>query len=861
MEILTTIHSTAGNAQSIWLLFVASLPVDSTYSHSLMLRGTGGSHKFLSSRRMNVKLAWYIVFATAQCVGVAVADGQVLHISPGNRTLIGAEARQQLLVTEVGNGREVDRTRYVQFESANPAVASVDPHGVVRAVGDGSTSILVRSQGLLNRMHVNVLRSAEALPVNFANDIVPVLSKAGCNAGSCHGKQSGQNGFKLSVFGFDPVFDYAALVSESRGRRIFPVDAEQSLLLQKAANSVPHGGGQKFPAGSTEYNRVLRWIKQGTPRGEPDDPKVVEIRITPTERVLTERSQQQVIVTAVLSDGTVRDVTDESRYDTNDNVVAGVDRHGLIQTTKVAGEAAIMTRYMEFVATCRVTVPFSSTDNSTKLQAAWKSAHFVDQYVAAKWRKLNLLPSARCDDATFLRRATLDVIGRLPTADDAREFLTSKAANKRTALIDSLLERHAYADYFALQWADLLRVNQEALSSKSAYVFDAWLRQAFRDNMPYDQFVRELITAQGSSNHNSATNFYKAFPKPNDLTIAVSQVFLGVRLEYARCHHHPYEHWGQDDFFGMAAFFPRLKHKKIADGDQLLFVSDRGDVKHPKTKAIVAPRTLLGKPLDVSVTGDRRLQLAEWMTSPNNLFVARTMANRVWAHFMGRGLVEPIDDMRATNPATNELLLAALAAEFVSQDFNIKLLIRSIMTSDVYQLSSQPNKTNVRDTRNYSRTYRKRLSAEVLLDAVCDVTGEPSDFAGVPHGTRAVQLWNNRLPSSFLDVFGRPQRKSVCECERLSETSLGQVMHLMNAPLVNDKISSPTGYAATLSRSDWSPEQIIIELYLMVLSRYPTQPELSATVSVYSAPDSSRRSATEDILWALINTAEFVLND
>ena len=811
---------------------------------------------------MNVKRVSYAILSTWLWAAAATADGNPLRIDPGDRTLLGTEARQQLLVTEVLAGRERDRTRDVKFESANRNIATVDSNGVVRPVSDGETSIVVTSEnGLSTRTTVTVVRSDEALPVNFANDIVPILSKAGCNAGSCHGKQSGQNGFKLSVFGFDPEFDYAALVSEARGRRVFPVDAEQSLVLLKAANRVPHGGGQKFPAGSIEYNRILRWIKQGTPRGRPDDPKVVEIRITPTERVLTEQSQQQVIVTAVLSDGTLRDVTDESRYDTNDNVVADVDKHGLIQTTKVAGEAAIMTRYLEFVATCRVTVPFSSTDNAQQLQAAWKSPHFIDQHVAAKWKKLNLLPSDRSDDATFMRRATLDVTGKLPTADEAREFLSNKATDKRTALIDSLLQRPEYADYFALQWADLLRVDQEVLGTKSAYMFDSWLRQTFRDNMPYDQFVRELITAQGGSNRNSATNFYKAFPKPNDLTIAVSQVFLGVRLECARCHHHPYEHWGQDDFFGMSAFFPRVKQKKAADGGAVLFITDRGDVKHPKTNAVVAPKVLLGEPLDVPVTEDRRLQLAEWMTSPDNSFVARTMANRVWTHFMGRGLVEPIDDMRATNPATNELLLDSLAAEFVKHKFDVKQLMRSIMTSDVYQLSSLPNSTNVRDTRNYSRTYRKRLSAEVLLDAVCDVTGEPSEFAGVPHGTRAVQLWNNRLPSSFLDVFGRPQRKSVCECERLSETSLGQVLHLMNAPVVNDKISSPTSYAATLSKSDLSPQQIITELYLTALSRFPTEQELTTTVSVYSAPESTRRSATEDVLWALINTAEFVLND
>jgi hypothetical protein len=790
----------------------------------------------------------------------ASTDAAVLRVEPRGRILLGADARQQLIVTELLAGKEIDRTRDAAFVSSNPKVATVSAKGVVFAVADGEVTITAKSNAQQGSVKVTVSRASESLPVNFANDIVPVLSKAGCNAGSCHGKQSGQNGFKLSVFGFDPEFDYSALVSEARGRRVFPADSEQSLLLMKATNSVPHGGGQKFSKQSIEYKRLLSWIEQGTPKGQPDDPVVVAVRMTPSERVLSEQSEQQVVVTAELSDGSVRDVTHEALYETNDNTVAEVDSRGLVQTTQVAGEAAIMTRYLEFVATCRVSVPLNSKANHETLAAEWKSQHFIDRLVAAKWEKLNLLPSQKSSDATFLRRAFLDVIGKLPTAAESREFLADKAADKREKLIDSLLKRPEYADHWAIQWADLLRVNQEVLGAKSAYVFDAWLRQSFRENKPYDQFVRELITAQGGSNQDSATNFYKAFTTPNDLTIAVSQVFLGVRLECARCHHHPYEKWAQDDFYGLSAFFPRLKKKKGADGEVILFLNDKGDVKHPKTKAVVAPKVLLGEPLEVPVTEDRRGRLAAWMTSFDNSFVARTMANRVWAHFMGRGLVEPIDDMRATNPATNEPLLKALAVEFVNRKFDVKQLIRSIMTSDAYQISSLPNDTNIRDTRNYSRSYRKRIPAEVLLDAVSDVTGEPSQFDGMPEGTRAVQLWNNRLPSAFLDVFGRPQRKSVCECERLTETSLGQVLHLMNAPVVNDKISSPTSYAAKLAKGKMSPEQLVTELYLTVLSRYPTQQELLATVPAYSAAGNNRRNVTEDILWALINTAEFVLN-
>lgn len=697
-------------------------------------------------------------------------------------------------------------------------------------------------------------------PVSFENDIQPILSRASCNSGGCHGKQAGRNGFKLSLFGFDPDFDYRALTSEARGRRVFPAAPEKSLLLAKAVNRIPHGGGQRFEDDSTEYRLLRDWIRQGLPRALPGEPQLTGVEMTPPAQVLTPLGTQQVRVAASYSDGTTRDVTQLAIYATNADATASADEYGLVTATDLGGEAAIMASYMGYVTLCRVSVPMNPTDAPLTELATWDSSHFIDRLVAEKWKKLHLAPSSRCDDATFLRRASLDCIGRLPHVDEVREFLNDDSDAKRSQLVAGLLERDEYADYQAVQWADLLKVNSEQLGARNAMLLDRWLRDAFRSNIPFDEFIQTLMTAQGSTHSELPVNFYKGFPKPNDLTIAVSQIFLGVRLECAQCHHHPYEKWGQDDFYGLAAFFPRLTFKRGTGGEELLFANSRGDVKHPGTGQVLAPRVLGGEPIESVEISDRRVRLAEWMTSPDNPFVARTLANRVWAHFMGRGLVDPVDDMRDTNPANNEELLNALARDFVAHDFDLKHLMRTITSSRVYSLSSLPNQWNVRDTDNFSRAYRKRLSAEVLLDAVCDVTETEPVFDGSPPGTRAMQLWNNRLPSTFLDVFGRPERKTVCECERTDDTSLAQVLHLMNAAPVNDRIQSATGRAARLAASDATDDEIIRGLYLAALSRHPNSTELSAARQAFDIPDSDRRQATEDILWALMNTAEFVLN-
>ena len=697
-------------------------------------------------------------------------------------------------------------------------------------------------------------------PVSFVNDIQPLLSKAGCNSGGCHGKQAGRNGFKLSLFGFDPQFDYQALTGHSRGRRVFPAAPERSLLLAKAANRIPHGGGQRFAEDSHEYKLLSQWIRQGVPRTTPDEPMLVGIKIAPSTCVLSTDSQQQINVTASYSDGATRDVTRLSRYTSNAEAMASVAEYGMVTTSDLGGEAAIMANYMGFVANCRVTVPMNTVETPAVELASWEAEHFIDRLVAKKWGKLNLAPSPSCNDATFLRRAYLDCIGRLPSVEETKSFLGDLDPDKRQKLMKHLLSRDEYADFWALKWADLLRVNSEELGAKNAMVFDRWLRESFRANKPYDDFIQELITAQGSNFRDRPVNFYKGFPKPNDVTIAVSQIFLGIRLECAQCHHHPYEKWGQDDFYGLAAFFARLQRKRGTDGEELLFAGDKGEVKHPNQGVVMAARVLGGEPIDETDGVDRRIHLANWMTRPDNPFVAQTLVNRIWGHFMGRGLVDPIDDMRDTNPATNEELLDALAKEFVEHDFDLKHIIATITSAKVYALSSLPNQWNLRDTDNFSRVYRKRLSAEVLFDAVCDVTETQPTFDGMPPGTRAVQLWNNRLPSSFLDVFGRPERKTVCECERTMETSLAQVMHLMNAPSVNDRIQSPTGRAARLARSDLSDDDIMNELFLATLNRLPTDPERTNARTAFQSPNAGRRQATEDILWALLNTAEFVLN-
>jgi hypothetical protein len=709
-------------------------------------------------------------------------------------------------------------------------------------------------------------QAAPAERVTFEMDVVPILTRLGCNAGACHGKARGQNGFQLSLLGFYPDFDYAALTQEARGRRVSPATPEASLLLKKAAGLVPHGGGKRLEANGPYYDVLLRWIAAGLPRTEPGDPTLAEVVVSPASRTMACNDELQLTITARYSDETSRDVTRLAAFQSNESVLAAVDSAGIIRTGTLPGEAAVMARYMGQIAVCNVVIPVrGSVPNDVYEQLP--RYNFIDDLVWKKLAALGITPSSPAPETTWLRRAFIDIIGRLPAPDEVREFLADASADRRIKVIDRLLERPEYADYWANKWADLLRPNPYRVGVKAVFNYDAWIRDAFRKNKPYDQFVRELVAAQGSTWENGAVTLFRDRREPDEITTIISQLFLGIRLECAKCHHHPFEKWGQEDFYGFAAYFSRIGHKgtgispPISGGEEIFFTAASGAVKHPLTGEVLPPRPLFGEVPAADPADDPREGLARWITSPENPYFCRVIVNRVWADIMGRGLVEPVDDMRATNPATNAALLDALARSFAGQKFDLKQLIRTIVSSYVYGLSSLPGDRNVADTRNYSRHYRQRLRAETLLDAVCDITQVPESYIGVPPGSRAMANWTHRGESLFLDSFGRPDPNQDPPCERTTETSVVQVLHLMNSQGVHNKVTSDAGRAAALAASDKSPRAIVEESYLLVYSRLPADDEYAVGEKLFTESGSSRRQAAEDLLWALLNTPEFVFKD
>ncbi len=709
-------------------------------------------------------------------------------------------------------------------------------------------------------------RAASAEAVTFERDIQPILTRFGCNAGACHGKARGQNGFQLSLLAYDSDFDFNAIATEARGRRVFPANPSFSLLLRKASGRVPHGGGKKLPEGGPEYRTLETWITTGTPRTPADAPRLEKISVSPDSRLMKFQASEQLAVTAHYSDGTTRDVTHLAQFSSSESVYAAVDSAGKVKAGPIPGEATIMARFAEKFAVCSVLIPHSGLTNDqvyTKIPVA----NFVDTHVWAKLKQLNLTPSEPAGDASFHRRACLDVIGRLPTPDETRNFLGDKDPKKREKLIDALLERPEYADFWANKWTDLLRPNPYHVGMKATYNLDQWLRKSFRENKPYDQFVRELIAAKGSTFSNGAVVMYRDRRDPAELTPLVSQLFLGVRLDCAKCHHHPFEVWGQDDFYSFAAFFGRIGRKgvgisaPISGGEESIFALPAGTVKHPLSGKAMTPTPLLGKPLDIDADTDPRDVLAAWVTAPDNPYFAKVIVNRVWADLMGRGIVDPVDDLRATNPPSNPALLDALAVDFRKNKCDLKTLIRTICLSHAYGLSTTPNDRNASDLRNYSRHYRQRLRAEVLLDMVSDITGVPEKFEAMPAGSRAVEVWTARSQSVFLDSFGRPDPNQDPPCERTSDTTVVQALHLMNSPNLYRKVTSDDGRCAALAKSATSPAELVNELYLLAYSRNPTDTERAAAVKRFEKKGASRRSATEDLMWALINTPEFVFND
>jgi hypothetical protein len=778
-------------------------------------------------------------------------------VHPATLRLNGPGARYSLLVDgKTRDGRLVDLTRAARFRTLLPKIASASKGGVVRGRSDGSTTVVVEAGGRTLQVPVRVEGSNRPRHFHFENDVIPLFSRFGCNSSGCHGKAEGQNGFKLSVFGFDPLADHAALTKEARGRRVFPAAPEHSLLLTKISGGVAHGGGVRIARGSDEYEVLRGWIAAGMPLGAADAPRVERIRVEPAERPLARMGQQQLRVVACYTDGREVDVTAFAKFQTNNEGLASVSAGGLVTAAEAPGEVAVMASFMGAVDIFRALIP---RPERIAHYPPLPENNFIDRLVVQKLRKLNILPSEPCSDADYLRRVYLDVIGTLPTAAEARRFLTNRRPDRRSRLVDELLERPEFADYWALRWADLLRVDRQALGHKRAYAYYRWIRASLAGNKPFDQFAREIVTAEGPLTEVGPANFYKVAGKPGEAASTLAQVFLGVRIACAQCHHHPFDRWSQTDYYGMEAFFTPVSVRNSPRGE-VVVAAGNPPTRHPRSGEPIFAHALGTRMPAASPSGDRRLTLARWLTAPDNPWFARNLANRTWAHFLGRGLVEPVDDVRATNPPTNPELLDALARYVVDSKYDFRKLIKLIAASRVYQLSARPNPTNEGDGQNYSRALLRRIDAEVLLDMVCQTTGVGEKFPGVPAGVRAIQLWDSKVPHYFLKLFGRPVRVSACECERNHEPGVAQVLHLMNSPEVHGKLSHDGGRVARLVKQQPEDGALAEELYLTFFSRLPTGPERTAAVAYLRQNPARRRQAAEDLAWSMLNALEFIFN-
>ena len=809
---------------------------------------------------------------TGSAVTGSAVTGSAGAGSAGAGELRGADARQQLVVTgRYSSGQLRDLTDRVAYTLEPADVVTIDASGFVEPLRNGEVEVTVRlpdgdgkqadGGGLAGKTTLKVTQFVDQPLVNFPNQVVPIFTKHGCNGGGCHGKSSGQNGFRLSLLGFYPQEDHEYLVKEGRGRRVFGAAPDRSLLLAKAINNVPHGGGKRFDKDSYEYRVIHRWMRQGMIYGNDKEVRVERIVVAPQVRTLDRRSRQQLSVVAIYNDGTTDDVTRMATYEANDTEMAEVSPKGVVHTLDLSGDIAVMVRYQGQVGVFRASVPLG-----IEVKELPPARNYIDELVFAKLKILGMPPSKICDDATFLRRVTIDVAGRTPSAVEARAFGEDQDPKKRDRLIDRLLAHTDYADNFTNKWSALLR-NKKSKDShtRGTYAFHEWLRDSFHRNTPYDDIVRGVLAASGGIEHNPGVVWYRSVSKVEQQVEDSAQLFLGLRIQCARCHHHPFEAWSQRDYYGYSAFFTRVGRKGSFDGtaDEQRIFHNRGKAtaKNPRTQETLGPTGLGTGELDLGPDDDPRHALVDWMSGPENPFFARALVNRYWKHFFGRGLVDPEDDMRLTNPASNPELLGALARRFIESRFDLKTLVRTVCQSTTYQLSAVPNDYNARDKQNFSRFYPRRLNAEVLYDALNQVTNTTAGFSGVPAKTRAVQLPDPGQRNYFLTVFGKPMADSACECERSNDANLAQSLHLLNSKDVLGKIAAANGRASALAGdAKRKHEKRIRELYFWVYSRPPDAEELGLATAHIKKYSEKPKEAYEDIVWALLNTKEFLFN-
>jgi len=797
-------------------------------------------------------------------------------------TINGSEARQQLAVTALTDDAvipERDVTREVRYVAQPTGVVDVDAHGFITPRANGNATVRAELEGAASvSIEVAVANFDKNLPISFPNDIVPIFTRSGCNAGACHAKADGQNGLSLSLFGYDPDIDYETLVHKSGGRRISPAAPENSLILLKASGELPHGGGARLATDSHEYRQLLRWLKAGTPYAPENDPGVERIEIFPKQRVVEPGGEQQLTVTAFMSDGTRRDVTRAVEFEANDEDMTAVDHHGVVQFAEKTGSAAVLARFQEHVDVFSATLPLGGAVPSFPAPN-----NFIDKEIFSQLSLLGLPASELTSDSDFLRRVTLDIAGRLPTLEESQAFFKSKDPDKRTKQIDHLLGTTDYADFFAGKWSGLLRnkINRNSdWVARSTHAFHDWIRSSIGSNKPFNEFAAELVVASGTVSENPAVGWYRAVTDPKEQMQDIAQVFLGIRMQCAQCHHHPYERWTQDDYYHFAAFFTSIGRKevyKLPEEDVIYHNRKPAQMQNPNSGEMLKP-ALLGtaEPLDIPAERDPRHELADWLRSADNPYLARVTVNRYWKHFFGRGLVEAEDDIRDTNPASHPALLDALAQDFADSGFDLKHLVRTICGSRTYQLGSEANGKNADDEQNFARFYPRRLPAEVLLDSINDIAGTDNSFNRQPLGVRAISLPDDssNKESEFLTMFGRPQMDSACECERTGEANLGQSLHLINSDTIQQKLTSNNGRAAELAKDkERSDEERLAEIYFRALARPPHQQELEIASAhlkkkrELSAADpaalplaTAEKQAFEDILWVVMNTKEFLFN-
>lgn len=780
-----------------------------------------------------------IVCFTAPLVAEEIRAEETVRLLPPQPALVGPQASLRLLAERTsGAGLFLGELGNAKWSTLAPEIVTVDDEGRLSPKANGVARIRVEGAGLSAETEVTVTGFDRMEPRSFRHEVQTVLTRAGCNMGACHGAQAGKKGFKLTLRGYDHERDYLTITRQARGRRLYLETPAESLLLQKAVGEVPHAGGARFGTDSLEYRILLEWVSQGAAGPTPEDPTVTAVEVFPKATRLAPKSTQQILVLATYSDGRKRDVTRWAKYTSTEIGVATIDDVGRVQVVG-QGEAALTVWFASKVAIATVSVPAPQAVDANRF-AASPRLNFIDDHVLAKLKSLGLPPSPQCDDATFIRRATLDTLGLLPTADEVRAFVADPSADKRDRLIDRLLTRPEGVDYWAYKWSDLLLVSTKKLKGPAVWSFSQWVRGAVRENLPWDEFAKAVVTASGSTFDNGAANYFVLHKDARLVTEATTATFLGFSINCAQCHDHPLERWTQDDYYGMANLFARVRLKDgPTDGEFVVTSAIEGDIRHPNRGTVPVPRPLDGEALGPQDIQDRRLHFARWLTGPQNPYFARAVVNRVWANYLGRGLVESVDDMRFTNPPSNGPLLAALAEDFVKHRYDMRQLMRTIMRSAAYQRSSVILPENAADDRFYSRYLPKRMSAEVLLDTYAQVTEIPTEFPDYPRGLRAMQLPDTNVVSYFLSAFGRPAREFTCECERTEEPSVTQTLHLANGKTLNDKLKATGGMIDRLLGESKDEDAVVARLYDATLSRAPTANERQAV------RDALRQAASE----------------